>query len=213
MPVLDPCVPVVAPRANPGQGGVSLLTRDYVGRMHPPARQVAAVLAGEIPHLDSERLHRLLYYVQGHHLALRGRPAFAEAVMAGPDGPYVLGEVDPESTAETCPGSQANVALMVAARYGGLTGGDLKRLTMAEQPWQATALNAEIPPDLMAAFFTGPGAQQHADRYPPMVVARLREGVTAARAAARTQTPAPALTAAETIAAIGAKAGGDDRRR
>lgn len=188
MLLLDPCVPVVTNR-EPGPAATMKPGR-YVGPMHVSASQVGAVLAAELPGLDERRLHRLLYYVQGHHLALRGRPAFDEPVIAGPDGPHIHGDIQPAGDPRQCPEPQANVALLVAARYSGLTGADLDRLTQAEAPWQATNLNAEIPPDRLREFFAGPGAQQHADRYPPQVVDRLREGVNAARAAARNKRPA-----------------------
>ncbi len=178
--------------------GVSINRRSYVDPMPVTTSQVAAVLAGRIPGADPQRLHRLLYYVQGHHLALRGRPAFDEPVIAGPDGPYIHGDIEPDPDAPL-PGSHANVALMVAARYGGLTSADLDRLTRAEQPWQDTALNAEISHQRMRDFFAGPGAQQHAHLYPPHLVTRLREGVTAARA----EHPTPTRTAG--------KAAGDGR--
>ncbi|MCI0681369.1 MAG: DUF4065 domain-containing protein [Gemmataceae bacterium] len=45
--------------------------------------------AEEPDHLTHLRLHKLLYYVQGWSLALRGRPMFPDAIEAWAHGPVV----------------------------------------------------------------------------------------------------------------------------
>lgn len=206
---MPPLAAHVTVRATRQPGPVTTIpSRRYVGRVPVPANQVAAALREHLPGVAGPKLHRLLYYIQGHHLALFGRPAFDQPILAGPDGPHLAGLTGLDRPGRPLPESQANVALMVATRYGGLTAADLDRLTRSEPPWQATTPNAEITPERLRGFFAGPGAQEHADQYPPHVVSRLREGVRRARAAARNQPPTPPLTAAELIA----KVAGRDRR-
>ena len=53
------------------------------------ARDVAAVLRDRLPGLGTTKLHKLLYYCQGHHLAAFGEPLFAETISAWDNGPVV----------------------------------------------------------------------------------------------------------------------------
>ena len=39
----------------------------------------------------NDKLHKLLYYLQGHHAAATGQPLFSEPIWAGDDGPVVEG--------------------------------------------------------------------------------------------------------------------------
>ncbi|WP_440099705.1 Panacea domain-containing protein [Streptosporangium sp. H16] len=89
-----------------------------------------------------EKLHKLLYYAQGHHLAAFGRPLFRESISAWDMGPVVgqvwgdekygaLIEEPPELTE-----AELNTIGYVLSRYGGLTATDLENLTHSEGPWQ-----------------------------------------------------------------------------
>jgi uncharacterized phage-associated protein len=153
--------------------------------MTASANQVAAALRRELPELPTDKAHKLLYYTQGHHLALFGRPAFTEAVFAADNGPAVDFDDDPalKHTPGTLPQSMLNVVLLVATRYGHLTAGDLSRLSRAETPWQATQPGQPIEHQLLDGFFNGPGAQDPADpRYSdPTYLARLREEASKSR--------------------------------
>ena len=55
----------------------------------------AAAVAGEVrrrkPGIGKVKLHKLLYYVQGYHLAWEGCPAFTEDIEAWEMGPVVAG--------------------------------------------------------------------------------------------------------------------------
>src|SRR5688572_7307429 len=86
---LDTCVPVLTHR-QPGPPAPHRARR-YRGRVPASANQVAAALREHLPGVEGPRLHRLLYYVQGHHLALHGRPAFTDDIAAGVNGPEVRG--------------------------------------------------------------------------------------------------------------------------
>lgn len=129
--------------------------------MTPTANQLAAALREHIyGPIEGSKLHRLLYYIQGHHLALFGRPAFAEAIIAGPDGPEVEGFTDGADVEGEIGQGPLNVALLVATRYGQLTPADLDRLTKAEPPWRDADPGAEISHEALTAFFRGEGAQR-----------------------------------------------------
>ncbi|HEY6595845.1 MAG TPA: type II toxin-antitoxin system antitoxin SocA domain-containing protein [Asanoa sp.] len=57
--------------------------------MRVSAHDVAAVLRARQPALGTKKLHKLLYYCQGHHLAAFGSPLFAESIGAWDMGPVV----------------------------------------------------------------------------------------------------------------------------
>jgi uncharacterized phage-associated protein len=135
---------------------------DYGDPMTTSAQQVAAALRRELPGLPTEKVHKLLYYVQGHHLALFGQPAFTEAIAASEDGPEI--DFDCDRTLQHTPGalsqSVLNVVGLVAARYGRLTFGDLSRLSRAESPWQDSGRGDEIGHHVLCEYFTTDGAQE-----------------------------------------------------
>lgn len=106
------------------------------------AHDVAEALRQRLPGVTSKKLHKLLYYAQGHHLATFGRPLFEEAVSAWDMGP-VVGALwyaekkgghrgDPTSLDE----GALNTVGYVLSRYGRLSGRDLENLSHAEDPWQ-----------------------------------------------------------------------------
>src|SRR3954454_9140323 len=53
------------------------------------ARDVAASLRDRLPGLSTTKLHKLLYYCQGHHLAAFDVPLFSESIAAWDMGPVV----------------------------------------------------------------------------------------------------------------------------
>ena len=110
-------------------------------RMIVSARDVAAALRARIPGLPTVKLHKLLYYCQGHHLATFGEPLFRETISAWDMGPVVgelwyrerEGDLPPARELDE---AQLNTIGYVVSRYGRLSGKDLQHLTHAEQPWQ-----------------------------------------------------------------------------
>lgn len=111
--------------------------------MAVPARDVAAALRKRLPGLSRTKVHKLLYYCQGHHLASFDEPLFNETVSAWDLGPVVgqfwydqdQGEV--AGDAGLLDQAQLNTVGYVVSRYGKLTANDLVRLTHAEDPWLA----------------------------------------------------------------------------
>lgn len=138
--------------------------------MTVPAVAVAAALRERLPGLPTKKLHKLLYYCQGHHLAVLGCPLFAETISAWDMGP-VVGELwyqEKQDGASRNHGqlgeAELNTIGYVVSRYGALTGADLENLTHNEEPWQranATRRPGEsvrIEREWLAGYFTTRGA-------------------------------------------------------
>lgn len=132
---------------------------------------VARVLRDRLPGLPVKKLHKLLYYCQGHHLAAMGEPLFGETISAWDMGP-VVGELwhqekhgagQPAATVELDE-AQLNTIGYVLSRYGALTGLDLENLTHSETPWQLADRDrrphesARIERDWMRDYFRTSGA-------------------------------------------------------
>src|SRR4051812_11408513 len=64
--------------------------RNYsAGMATRSAHDVAAEIRRRLPGVPTKRLHKLLYYCQGHHLATFGEPLFSETISAWDMGPVV----------------------------------------------------------------------------------------------------------------------------
>jgi uncharacterized phage-associated protein len=106
------------------------------------AQRVAFELRKRLPGVGTKKVHKLLYYCQGHHLATFGRPLFVESISAWDMGPVVGAFWYAEKDGSPGPGEAIsdeavlNTIGYVVSRYGNLTGGDLERLTHAEDPWR-----------------------------------------------------------------------------
>lgn len=130
------------------------------------AHDIAAELRRRFPGLGAKKLHKLLYYTQGHHLATFGSPLFTESVSAWDMGPVVgaLWYEEKSGATSTPPAELSEAALntvgYVLSRYGALTGSDLERLTHSEPPWQqandrrSPGTTAKIPNEALIAFFS-----------------------------------------------------------
>lgn len=137
----------------------------YPRRMTVSAFDVAAALRARLPGVPTKKLHKLLYYCQGHHLAWFGKPLFAETISAWDMGPVVgrlwyaednqLPAPPPSPVGE----AELNTVGYVVSRYGGLTGNDLERLTHTETPWQRAdegrrpGTSTRIERDWIEAYF------------------------------------------------------------
>ena len=64
----------------------------HAGRGVPSrAADVAAELRRRLPGIGAKKLHKLLYYCQGHHLADIRHPLFIESIAAWDMGPDEMG--------------------------------------------------------------------------------------------------------------------------
>lgn len=106
------------------------------------AHDVARELRRRLPDAGVVKVHKLLYYAQGWHLALAGEPLFEERIEAWANGPVVASLWSDEKHGHSAPeprdlrGEQLATIEYVLARYGGSTGKDLIRTTHDEDPWR-----------------------------------------------------------------------------
>jgi uncharacterized phage-associated protein len=122
----------------------------YAPDMALRAADVASAIRSRMADVPTKKLHKLLYYCQGHHLAVTGEPLFTESVSAWDMGP-VVGQLwhQERSGHPLASGAQLNEAALntigyVLSRYGRLTGRDLEHLTHSEMPWERA--NVHRPP-------------------------------------------------------------------
>ena len=132
------------------------------------ARDVAAAIRRRLPAVGAKKLHKLLYYAQGHHLAAFGQQLFVQSISAWDMGPVVGAfwheEQTPDDPREVAALDEAglNTVGYVVSRYGRLTGRDLEVLSRGELPWQdadrrrklAGEHSARISPATMIEYFS-----------------------------------------------------------
>lgn len=129
------------------------------------ARDVAAEIRRRSPGIGVKKLHKLLYYCQGHHLAGQGRPLFSESVSAWDMGPVIgkLWHAEKTPTTETgrvhLDEAELNTIGYVLSRYGRLSARDLEHMTHGESPWQradvdrAPSGSAQIKTEWLLEYF------------------------------------------------------------
>ena len=128
-------------RRNGDQRTASRPLSGYPEGVPVSSHDVASVLRRRIPGVATKKLHKLLYYCQGHHLATFGEPLFDESISAWDMGPVVgrLWHHDKKGTPSPAGAKlsegQLNTIGFVVSRYGRLTGRDLQHLTHSEDPW------------------------------------------------------------------------------
>lgn len=138
----------------------------YDGPMAKSARAAAAEIRRRLPGIGTVKVHKLLYYAQGHHLATFGRPLFEETISAWDMGPVVGTLWRQEHQGDAAPvdeplnEAELNTLGYVLQRYGGLTGKDLIRLSHSESPWQRASehrrsgTSVRISNEAMSEFFS-----------------------------------------------------------
>jgi uncharacterized phage-associated protein len=105
------------------------------------AHDAAAVIRDRLPQAGAVKLHKLLYYCQGHHLATFDEPLFSEAISAWDMGPVVSSFRYEDSVGLKPRGevrmseAQLNTIEYVVSRYGKMTGRELAIMTHGETPW------------------------------------------------------------------------------
>ena len=128
---------------------------------------VARELRARLPQAGDVKIHKLVYYCQGWHVAWTGAPMFPERIEAWTNGPVAADLWHAEKRNRQRPpsqdpaGEQLAVIEYVIGRYGRHTGVELIRKTHLEDPWRDasesddgfTTGNPEIEPEALHAWF------------------------------------------------------------
>ncbi|MCL1897527.1 MAG: DUF4065 domain-containing protein [Micrococcales bacterium] len=140
----------------------------------PSVFDAAALILRLASPLTPTRLHKLLYYCQGHHLAWDGVPLFPEELEAWANGPvchplWVLHQRLDKVESGRLPGDpnelnldQTETVSAVLEAYGHLDGHQLSIMTQQERPWLVARGSAPpgqrhhlpIDLDVMRQFFS-----------------------------------------------------------
>jgi uncharacterized phage-associated protein len=180
------------PRSRRRASGRGHLQPRSMATMAHPARSIAEEIRRRVPGVGAVKLHKLLYYAQGHHLGSLGVPLFRETISAWDMGP-VVGTLWHEEHAgtpsqhepATLGEAELNTIGYVVSRYGGLSADDLIRLSQSEPPWRdADALRSpgrsvRIDPDRLRKYFANAGGGDETD-VPPLDFVQVKELVAAA---------------------------------
>lgn len=122
--------------------------------------------------LSNLKLQKLLYYTQGHHLAMYGRPLFRDKIQAWSHGPVVpdvyhefkgfrsgtitLDDDDPFDW-DDVDSEITQFLIKVWNTYGGIAAWKLRNMTHAEPPWKDNFAQGEfytiIPEEQIQAYF------------------------------------------------------------
>jgi len=126
------------------------------------AARIAAALRHSRPDITPAKVHKLLYFAQGHHLAWFAEPLFTDPVVAWDNGPIIqtlLHRPLPEPSIADLPEKALNTVGYVCSRYRNLSRIDLETLTKAQQPWTQASqqrrpgIAVPISLDVMRAYF------------------------------------------------------------
>ncbi len=123
---------------------VSPFARRYVAPMTTSVNSVIKAIEINRPGLSDTKRDLLLYFAQGHHLALGGEALFTEALYATDHG-VTLDDM-PDLDAATPPSTAAlNTINRVLSRYANLSPTDLRTLIRASTPWQLATKSTASP--------------------------------------------------------------------
>jgi uncharacterized phage-associated protein len=128
----------------PSEGQPDQAFRRYRPPMTTSASSVIAAIEARRPGLTTAKLHLLLFFAQGHHLAHSDDPLFAEALYATERG-VSLDDVHDETASTPTAEGQLNSIGYVVSRYGALSHADLRTLVQASTPWQLAMKSTSSP--------------------------------------------------------------------
>lgn len=116
--------------------------------------------------ISNLKLQKLVYYAQGFHLALYGKPLFEEPIVAWEHGPVVEslyheykkhgGDAIPvpeEDISENFTDDQIELIEEVRQVYGQFSAWKLRNMTHSESPWLNTGRNEVISHKKLHDFF------------------------------------------------------------
>lgn len=131
--------------------------------MMTPVAAVAKFIIQESDRVSNLKLQKLLYYVQGWHLGLKGTPVFGEELEAWVHGPVVPStfqiyrvfgwrDIEKEKEAVLAPllPDHASHIREVLRAYGKFSGDQLERLSHTEDPWMTA--RKELPSDARSNY-------------------------------------------------------------
>ena len=127
------------------------------------AHDVAREIRQQLPRVGILKLQKLLYYCQGWYIAWTDAPLFGEQIEAWANGPVVADFWHDENKNRGTPAPSqldargTEIVTYVLARYGRLSGEELRELTHKEAPWlEASRVDEYNPPisaDALRQFF------------------------------------------------------------
>jgi uncharacterized phage-associated protein len=141
--MITPAVAPVGSNSSPVQGLVRSTMPRYGAAMTSANSVVTAIEARRLG-LKPAKLHLLLFFCQGHHLAHTDDPLFAEALYATERG-ITLDDAPVEPGEPVSSEGQLNTIGYVIDRYGALTHSDLRTLVQASTPWQLAMKSTSSP--------------------------------------------------------------------
>jgi uncharacterized phage-associated protein len=137
----------------------------------PSALDVARYFVAQVDEesgdsISNLKLQKLLYYAQGFHLAVYGRPLFPERIKAWAHGPvvpevyyqlkkYASGPVEIAGEVDRAQFTQESLDLLdeVYSVYGQYSAAALRNMSHEEPPWKQTPQGNIISHNLMTEFF------------------------------------------------------------
>ncbi len=114
------------------------------------AGAVIAAIEARRPGMKPGKLHSLLFFAQGHHVAHFGTPLFDEPIVITDVGVHVPHYGDPGSQ-PTGEGALNTIGYVIE-RYGALSPADLRTLIKASRPWATAAFGLVSLDDLRDWF-------------------------------------------------------------
>jgi uncharacterized phage-associated protein len=114
--------------------------------MAVPVNDVAEFIIFKSTSISNLKLQKLLYYVQGWHLGLKGTPLFNESIQAWVHGPVVpmmfqrykicgWNSIPRASAPPALPLAESRHIDEVLGKYGKYAADQLERLSHSESPW------------------------------------------------------------------------------
>ncbi|MBL8004968.1 MAG: DUF4065 domain-containing protein [Candidatus Kapabacteria bacterium] len=139
----------------------------------PTALQVANAILRfadeeEEDYFSNLKLQKLLYYLQGYHLAFFNKPLFLEDFKAWKHGPvipiiynkyndYGSNGIPPNldfDTKKYLSQEQIDLVENVCKEFGQFSSWKLSQMTHEEKPWKITPLNGIISKELLKEYFS-----------------------------------------------------------
>lgn len=110
------------------------------------------------------KIQKLLYYAQGLHLALYGKPFFNDAILAWKHGPVVESVyknykkygaqiIDRPETKSVLNDKQSEFVREIWKIFGQFSAWKLRDMTHSEMPWKETLQSSEISHEKMLSYF------------------------------------------------------------